>query len=64
MKKRYVAVVEFYVYAETDEKAIEQAKDFCKSQDRVNDNKCSLTNLVEQPFGTLTNRQIYISEHK
>jgi hypothetical protein len=60
MEKRYVVTVEFYIYANSDEEAITKGKEFCKSQDKVNDNKCSLEKLVELPFGSLTNRQINI----
>ena len=58
-EKRYVAVVEFYVWAKTDEEAIEQVKKQCKEQDDKNDDRCELIKLVEQPFATLDNRLIY-----
>lgn len=57
--KRYVAVVEFYVWAETDDEAIELAKAVCKKQNDEKDNNCELVNLVEQPVGTFGNRQVY-----
>lgn len=56
---RYVAVIELYVWADTDEKAIEQVKALCKEQDDKEDNGCSLVELVEQPFATLGNRPVY-----
>ena len=58
-EKRYVAVVGFYVWAKTDEEAIEQVKKQCKEQDDKNDDRCELIKLVEQPFATLDNRLIY-----
>ena len=58
-EKRYVAVVEFFVWAKTDEEAIEQVKEQCKEQDDKNDDRCELIKLVEQPFATLGNRPVY-----
>lgn len=62
--KRYVAVVEFYVYAKTDEEATEKAKAMCKEQDKKNDDRCSLVKLVEQPFATLGSRIVYAALQK
>jgi hypothetical protein len=57
-KRRYVAVVELYVWADNDNEAIDIAQALCKEQQRRFDNRCSLTNLVEQPFGTIGNRVV------
>lgn len=58
-EKRYVAVIEFYIWAKTDEEAVEQVKKRCKEQGAKNDDMCELMKLVEQPFATLGNRLVY-----
>lgn len=58
MEKRYTAVVEFYIWAKTDEEAVEQAKKQCKEQDYKNDDKCKLIELFESSFSNLGNRLI------
>lgn len=62
MEKRYVAVIDFYVWAESDEEATKKVRDLCKIQDAKNDDKCSLIELAEQPFGTLSSRKVYIDK--
>lgn len=59
--KRYVATVEFYVWADSDMEATNQAKSLCKEQDAKADNRCELVSLVEQPFGILGNRSVKLS---
>lgn len=56
---RYVVTFERYLWADTDEAAIEQAKEFADKIANVDDNHCTVTNIVEQPFGTTSNRQVY-----
>ena len=58
-EKRYVAVVEFYVWAKTDQDAIDQVKKQCKEQDDINDDRCELIKLVEQPWATMVSRHVY-----
>jgi hypothetical protein len=58
-EKRYVAVVSYYVWANSDEEAINKVKLQCKAQDLKNDDHCELIELVEQPFATLGNRPVY-----
>ena len=58
-EKRYVATVNFYVYAKSDKEALEQMEKFCDKQITKEDNQCSLVNLYEQPFGTTISRNIY-----
>ena len=57
-QKRYVAVVEFYIWAESDEQATQQVEALCKEQAKKNDDACQLIKLVEQPFGTVGNRVV------
>lgn len=59
MEKRYIAIIELYVWANTDKEAIEQAMQLCRSEDDKNDNSCQLIKLVEQPVATLGNRLVY-----
>lgn len=63
-QKRYVATADFYVYADTDEEAIQKAKSIAKAQDIKYDDRCSLIELCEQPTGTIINRQIDINTLK
>jgi len=60
--KRYVVTFDMYIWADTDADAIKQGKKFAKeiSEKDDSDNGCSMLELVEQPFGTLTNRKIKI----
>lgn len=58
-EKRYVAVIEFYIWAKTDEEAIDKVKKECKEHDDIKDNKCELIKIVEQSFGTIGNRPVY-----
>jgi hypothetical protein len=57
--QRYVAMVEFYVWADTDKEAIEQVQELCREQVDEKDNSCQLIKIVEQPFATLGNRPVY-----
>ncbi len=57
-EKRYVATIEFYVYAKDDNEAIEYVNKFCDEQKTKEDNQCEITNLIEQPFGTIESRKI------
>lgn len=59
-EKRYVAVVDFYVYAKDDNEAMQKAKGMCDSFD--GDSECSVVKLVEQPFGTTNSRVIFGEE--
>jgi hypothetical protein len=56
--KRYVLTLEMYVYAENDAsvKAIAESK--AKKEREYNDNRCSVVDIVEQPFGQLKARRV------
>jgi hypothetical protein len=42
-----------------DETVIEKAKKFCNKTDEKEDNSCELESIIEQPFGRLTNRDVF-----
>lgn len=57
-KKRYVATIQLYVYAECDEQATLEARKLAYSLDTAHDNKAAVIELVEQEFGKLTHKKI------
>ncbi len=59
-KKRYIAQVEIVIWANDDKEAIKDINGFCEKQVRDNDNDCQVIELVEQPFGTIGNRDVEI----
>jgi len=58
-KHRYIVTIEFHVWAETDEEALKEAYRFAKESDDMNDNRCRVTNVINNEFGSLTERQVY-----
>jgi hypothetical protein len=56
--KRYTTIVDFYIYAENDDEAKEEAKRFAKQIDTKMDNKCKVLELHYTPFGSIKNRKI------
>ena len=58
MKKRYVAVIDFYINADNDNQALKEAEKIARALDVKFDNKASVIELYEQPFGTMSNRKI------
>ena len=50
-KKRYVAVIEFYVYAENSAEATKKANILVDSENIQHDSQCKLTELWESPIG-------------
>ena len=56
--KRYVAVIDLYIYAESDEDAKLQANTITKTLDDKEDNHAKVIELGEQPFGTTHFRKI------
>lgn len=57
-QKRYVALVDFYVWANDDNDAINKTKEMCASFGE-DDNQCDVIKLVEQPFGSMKSRTVY-----
>lgn len=60
--KRYVAEISVYIYATSDTEAINEAFKIAHSLNDDSDCDACLTNLVEQPFGTLYNRTIKFNQ--
>lgn len=56
--KRYVVTLEKYVFAENDKEAIYQAQKQAVKEQVTEDNRCSVTEIVEQPFGSIGNRKV------
>lgn len=59
---RYVTTMDIYVYASSDEEAIEKSVQLADEIAKKDDNHCEVINIVEQPFATIGNRQVYGSE--
>ena len=57
--KRYVATIDVYIYAESDEQAIELTKNLDDKIKLDNFNAFNILELAEQPTGTLGSRQIF-----
>jgi hypothetical protein len=57
--KRYVVTCDYYLSAESDEEAIKLAVEFESEQKDLNDNHFAILSIVEQPFGTIGNREIF-----
>lgn len=58
-EKRYVVTIEMYVWAETDEEAINESIEAAHEINRAEDNGCAVVSVVEQPAGTIGNRHVY-----
>lgn len=56
--KRYVITLEMFVYAENDASAKAIAESKAKKECEYNDNRCSVSNIVERPFGSLKSRSV------
>ena len=56
--KRYVTYFSMYTYAPNDKQAITQANEFASKIDKEMDNACSVSELFEQPEGTMKLRKI------
>lgn len=56
--KRYVVQVEKYVWAKDDKDVISKMENLCSKEDLKEDNGCSVTKIVEQPFGKIGNREV------
>jgi len=58
---RYVATMDFYVYAASDEDAVAQAKAQASEMDMNLDNSASITSMMKQPSGTIGNTPVDIN---
>tara|TARA_R110002096_G_scaffold183172_1_gene361104 strand:+ start:375 stop:581 length:207 start_codon:yes stop_codon:yes gene_type:complete len=64
-KKRYSLAVDFYIHAEDDNDAMNQAKKWVETQKQKNDNQAMILSLVSCPFASFDCREIYnITEKK
>jgi hypothetical protein len=61
---RYVATMEFYVWAHSDSEALAQAKAQATDSDMKHDNRAAITGMVKQPQGELGNTPIDLNETK
>jgi hypothetical protein len=61
---RYVATMEFYVWAQSDSEALAQAKAQATDLEMKHDNQAAITGLVKQPHGTMGNSPVEINENK
>ncbi len=59
-KKRYVATISLYIWAKDDEDAIRKSNKKAQYQRDRFDNQALVEALHEQPFATLTSREVKI----
>jgi hypothetical protein len=52
--KRFVATIDLYVIGESKEEAMIEVNEILSHLDKTYDNKASLVDLKEQPFGTIS----------
>ncbi len=57
-EKRYVATIQFYVWADDDQQAKAFTEDICQELNDKNDCRAEITELGEQPFATIHYREI------
>jgi len=57
---RYVATVEMFVHADSDDEALSKMRELCESLSHIDDNHCSITSIVEKKFGSFETREIKI----
>ncbi len=57
-KKRYTVTVDLYVYAETDEKAKQEAEFYKEHIELVEDNKANVVSIFETPFASFKKREV------
>ena len=55
---RYVANMEFYVYANSDEEAKIKSQSMAKEMEMKLDNQAKITKIIKQSFGTLGNNPL------
>jgi len=57
-EQRYVANMEFYVYANDDKDAVNKSKALASDMNMNFDNQASITSLSKQSFGTLGSKPL------
>jgi predicted RNA-binding protein (virulence factor B family) len=60
-KKRYIAVVDFYIYAESDQDAFNQAQQIAKDQDSKNDDWAKVIELHKE-LGIFVNQKLDLKQ--
>ena len=58
MENRYVVNVSYFVHAKDDRDAERKAIALCHQQRKKYDNQCSIEELNELPFGSLSPRKV------
>ncbi|MEM6815296.1 MAG: hypothetical protein AAF600_13075 [Bacteroidota bacterium] len=58
--KRYVVTMDFYVYADSDVEAVDQAKKYADDFDSAKDNRANVISVHENPFASTVSRLIEI----
>jgi len=61
---RYVATMEYYIWAHSDSEALAQAKAQATEMNMKNDNQAAITGMVKQPHGTMGNSSVDLNENK
>jgi hypothetical protein len=57
-EKRYVVTFEMWMWDKDDKSVIKQADKLCKQLDAKFAGDCTVQGIIEQEFGTSTNRKI------
>ncbi|OHB99882.1 MAG: hypothetical protein A2Z57_11200 [Planctomycetes bacterium RIFCSPHIGHO2_12_39_6] len=63
IQKRYIATASFYVYAESDVRAIELCEKIVKTERDLYDNRYSVDCIEEKPFGKFVARKLDITNN-
>ena len=58
-KQRYIVTMDFYIYADDNENAIELAKHIAEKQVEEYDNNASILKIEHQPWGTIESKLIW-----
>ena len=61
-EKRYVATMDFYVYANDDQDAINKSKALADNMNMNLDNQAEITGLVRQEHGAIGNSPVDFNE--
>jgi hypothetical protein len=59
MKNRYIVTMEFYMFAENNEMAIEKAERLAKKQRQKKDNQAKISLIQKHDFGSLSCVEIF-----
>ena len=61
-EKRYVATMDFYVYANDDQDAVNKSQALANNMNMNLDNQAAITGLVKQEHGTIGNTPVDFNE--